>query len=69
MTSANGVRIGHQIRSFQSVQKSQSPANSSLVMSHAAPTMKAALTQKTASHFRSIYRYGLSTSPFNRSNC
>src|SRR5581483_3070082 len=69
MTSANGVRIGHQIRSFQSVQKSQSPANSNSVMSQAAPTMNAALSQKTASHFRSIHRYGLSTSAFNRSNC
>src|SRR5438105_8567721 len=69
MTSANGVRIGHQIRSFQSVQKSQSPANNSLVMSQAAPTMKAALIQKIASHLRSIHRYFLSTSAFNRSNC
>src|SRR2546421_8620044 len=69
MTSENGVRIGHHTRSFQSVQKSQSPANSSIVMSAAAPTMNAALIQKTASHLRSMYLYSLLTSAFSRSNC
>src|SRR5215216_4371809 len=62
MMIANGVMIGHHWRSFQSVQKSQSPANSCLVMSAAAPTTKAAVIQKTASHLRSIHRYCLSLS-------
>src|SRR5215211_547496 len=62
MMIANGVMIGHHCRSFQSVQKSQSPANSCLVMSAAAPTTKAAVIQKTASHLRSIHRYCLSLS-------
>src|SRR5215218_10607228 len=59
MMIANGVMIGHHCRSFQSVQKSQSPANSCLVMSAAAPTTNAAVIQKTASHFRSMYLYFL----------
>ena len=54
MMIANGVMIGHHCRSFQSVQKSQSPANSCLVMSAAAPTTKAAVTQNTRSHLRSM---------------
>src|SRR5215216_2004657 len=62
MMIANGVMIGHHCRSFQSVQKSQSPANSCLVMSAAAPTTKAAVTQNTRSHLRSMYRYFLRTS-------
>src|SRR5512132_4491957 len=62
MMIANGVMIGHHCRSFQSVQKSQSPANSCLVMSAAAPTTNAAVTQKTRSHLRSIQRYCLSLS-------
>src|SRR5215218_10886078 len=62
MTIANGVMMGHHCRSFQSVQKSQSPANSCLVMSAAAPTTKAAVTQNTRSHLRSMYRYFLRTS-------
>src|SRR4029453_3811968 len=62
MMIANGVTIGHHCRSFQSVQKSQSPANSCLVMSAAAPTTKAAVTQNTRSHLRSMYRYFLRTS-------
>src|ERR671919_3199640 len=62
MMIANGVMIGHHCRSFQSVQKSQSPANSCLVMSAAAPTTKAAVIQKTASHLRSMYLYRLFTS-------
>src|ERR1700682_2054668 len=49
MMNANGEMIGHHWRSFQSVQKSQSPANSSLVMSAAAPTTNAAVIQKTMS--------------------
>src|SRR5919112_36773 len=57
MMIANGVMIGHHCRSFQSVQKSQSPANSCLVMSAAAPTTKAAVTQNTRSYLRSMYRY------------
>src|SRR5919106_3820135 len=69
MTSEKGVRIGHHTRSFQSVQKSQSPANRSFVMSQAAPTMKSAEIQKTASHLRSMYLYSLWTSAFSRSNC
>src|SRR5918992_4937896 len=69
MTSAKGVRIGHHTRSFQSVQKSQSPANSNRVMLAAAPTMKEALIQKTASHLRSMYLYSLWTRDFSRSNC
>src|SRR5215207_8566278 len=62
MMIANGVMIGHHCRSFQSVQKSQSPANSCLVVSAAAPTTKAAVIQNTASHLRSIHRYCLSLS-------
>src|SRR6266508_1795807 len=54
MITANGVTIGHHCRSFQSVQKSQSPANSSFVMSTAAATTKMAVIQKTASHLRSM---------------
>src|SRR5262245_43093880 len=50
MIMANGVRVIHHCRSFQSVQKSQSPANSSLVMSAAAATTGRAVTQKTRSH-------------------
>src|SRR5215813_7097427 len=57
MINANGEMIGHHWRSFQSVQKSQSPANSSLVMSAAAPTTKAAVTQNMKSHFLSMKRY------------
>src|SRR5919108_4342021 len=59
MMIANGVMMGHHCRSFQSVQKSQSPANNCLVMSAAAPTTKAAVTQNTRSHLRSMYRYFL----------
>src|SRR6266704_943512 len=62
MMIANGVTIGHHCRSFQSVQKSQSPANNCLVMSAAAPTTKAAVTQNTRSHLRSMYRYFFLTS-------
>jgi hypothetical protein len=57
MMIANGVTIGHHCRSFQSVQKSQSPANSCLVMSAAAPTTNAAVTQNIKSHLRSMYLY------------
>src|SRR6476619_1977245 len=54
---ATGVTIGHHCRSFQSTQKSQSPANNSRVMSAAAPTTNAAVSQKTMSHFRSRKTY------------
>ena len=50
MMKANGETMGHHWRSFQSVQKSQSPAKSSLVISAAAPTTNAAVIQKTRSH-------------------
>src|SRR5262245_7048201 len=50
MIMAKGVRVIHHCRSFQSVQKSQSPANSSFVMSAAAATTGSAVTQKTRSH-------------------
>src|SRR2546425_1368219 len=50
MMNANGEMIGHHWRSFQSVQKSQSPAKSSFVMSAAAPTTNAAVIQKTMSN-------------------
>src|SRR2546429_2962920 len=52
MMNANGEMIGHHWRSFQSVQKSQSPAKSSLVMSAAAPTTNAAVIQKTIFFFQ-----------------
>jgi hypothetical protein len=54
MMIANGVMMGHHWASFQSVQKSQSPANSCLVMSAAAPTTNAAVTQNMMSHLRSM---------------
>src|SRR5882762_9838203 len=57
MIVAKGVNIGHHCRSFQSTQKSQSPANSSLVRSPAAAITNAADTKKTMSHLRSIYTY------------
>src|SRR5690242_7857472 len=60
---AKAVTTGHHCGSFQSVQKSQSPANRSRVISAAPPTMKMAVIQKTASQLRSIHRYGW----FNRS--
>src|SRR6266851_4813951 len=55
---AKAVTTGHHCGSFQSVQKSQSPANRSLVISAAPPTTKMAVIQKTASQLRSIHRYG-----------
>src|SRR6266849_199298 len=55
---AKAVTTGHHCGSFQSVQKSQSPANRSRVISAAPPTTKMAVIQKTASQLRSIHRYG-----------
>ena len=54
MMNAKGEMIGHHCRSFQSVQKSQSPANSSLVMSQAAPAVLLVeqSAQSLAFHFR-----------------
>src|SRR5438046_1334990 len=57
MMVAKGVTVIHHWRSFQSVQKSQSPANRSRVMSAAAATTKAAVNQNMKSHFRSMKRY------------
>src|SRR5262249_30217140 len=62
MMVANAVITGHHCGSFQSVQKSQSPANSCLVMSAAPPTTKIAVTQNTRSHLRSIHLYRLLSS-------
>ncbi len=55
MMVANAVMTGHHCGSFQSVQKSQSPANSSRVISAAPATTKIAVIQKTASQVRSIH--------------
>src|SRR4026207_91621 len=63
MMNANGETIGHHWRSFQSVQKSQSPAKSSLVISAAAPTTKAAVTQNTRANLESSQRCFLCSSP------
>src|SRR5258708_5673079 len=57
MMVAKAVTTGHHCGSFQSVQKSQSPANSNFVMSAAPATMKIAVIQKTASQVRSMKRY------------
>src|SRR5450759_4725829 len=57
MMVAKAVTTGHHCGSFQSVQKSQSPANSNLVISAAPATMKMAVIQKTASHVRSMNWY------------
>src|SRR5712691_9516119 len=54
MIDAMGVTIGHHCRSFQSTQKSQSPANNSRVMSAAAATANAAVRKKKKSHLRSM---------------
>src|SRR5438309_806555 len=62
MIVANGVIVIHHCRSFQSVQKSQSPANRSIVMLAAAPTTNAAVTQNMMSHLRSMNLYGRLTS-------
>src|SRR5207302_48054 len=67
MIVAKGVIVIHHSRSFQSVQKSQSPAKRSLVMSAAAATTKAAVNQNMKSHFRSIQRYLLKTSALSSS--
>src|SRR6266481_2181116 len=67
---AKAVTTGHHCGSFQSVQKSQSPANSSLVISAAPPTIKIAVTQKTTSQVRSIYLYfALSNSRSSSRRC
>src|ERR1700676_1543168 len=57
MIVAKAVITGHHCGSFQSVQKSQSPANSCLVMSAAPATTKMAVIQKTKSHLPSIHLY------------
>jgi len=57
MMVAKAVTTGHHWGSFQSVQKSQSPANSSRVISAAPATTKIAVIQKTASQERSIHCY------------
>src|SRR6266481_9418540 len=57
MMVANAVITGHHCGSFQSVQKSQSPANNCLVMSAAPATTKIAVIQKTKSHLPSIHLY------------
>src|SRR6185437_8062269 len=57
MMVAKAVTTGHHWGSFQSVQKSQSPANSSRVISAAPATTKIAVIQKTASQERSIHWY------------
>src|ERR1700730_8782958 len=57
MMVGKAVTTGHHCGSFQSVQKSQSPANSNLVMSAAPATTKIAVIQKTASQVRSMQRY------------
>src|SRR5258708_567763 len=67
MTVAKGVIVIHHCRSFQSVQKSQSPAKSRWVMFAAAPTTKPAVTQNMKSHFRSANLYGRSRSSLSLS--
>src|SRR5215472_8743597 len=57
MMVAKAVTTGHHCGSFQSVQKSQSPANNSLVISAAPATIKIAVIQNTASQVRSIKMY------------
>src|ERR1700687_40499 len=57
MIVAKAVITGHHCGSFQSVQKSQSPANNCLVMSAAPATTKIAVIQKTKSHLPSIHLY------------
>src|ERR1700722_18419124 len=70
MMVAKAVTTGHHCGSFQSVQKSQSPANSNLVMSAAPATMKIAVIQKTASQVRSMKRYfAFSSSRSSRRRC
>src|SRR5579885_1690876 len=59
MMVAKAVITGHHCGYFQSVQKSQSPANNCLVISAAPATTKIAVTQKTRSHLRSIHLYCL----------
>src|SRR5436309_8907280 len=67
MIVAKAVITGHHWGSFQSVQKSQSPANNCLVISAAPATTKIAVTQNTRSHFRSIHLYCFCSSSLSSS--
>src|SRR6266581_2039126 len=67
MIVAKAVITGHHWASFQSVQKSQSPANNCLVISAAPATTKIAVTQNTRSHFRSIHLYCFCSSALSSS--
>src|SRR5262249_36779169 len=64
---AKAVITGHHWGSFQSVQKSQSPANNCLVISAAPATTKIAVTQNTRSHLRSIHLYCFCSSSLSSS--
>src|SRR6266545_6254855 len=67
MMVAKAVITGHHCASFQSVQKSQSPANNCLVISAAPATTKIAVTQNTRSHLRSIHLYCFCSSSLSSS--